>query len=57
MMAYNYTQFPHLSENARHRIREALLKYCELDTIDHGNAGRRPVGITGQTTKNVFLIL
>lgn len=33
MMAYNYTQFAHLSENARHRIRKALLKYCELDTL------------------------
>jgi hypothetical protein len=33
MMAYNYTQFAHLKNEAREKIREALLKYCELDTL------------------------
>lgn len=33
MMAYCYTQFTEMSEIERERIRSALLKYCELDTL------------------------
>ena len=33
MTAYNYTQFAQLSDFERERIRTALLRYCELDTL------------------------
>lgn len=33
MTAWNYTQFAELSEGERQSIRDALLRYCELDTL------------------------
>ena len=33
MTAYAYLQFSEMSDIERERIREALLKYCELDTL------------------------
>jgi hypothetical protein len=33
MTAYNYTQFNDLSAFERRRIEQALLRYCELDTL------------------------
>jgi hypothetical protein len=33
MSAYNYTQFAQLPQVDRQRIRNALLRYCELDTL------------------------
>jgi hypothetical protein len=33
MTAYNYTQFTSISADERMSIQEALLKYCELDTL------------------------
>ena len=33
MTAYNYTQFNSLSASERKSIAEALLRYCELDTL------------------------
>lgn len=33
MTAYNYTQFNDLSAAERQRIEQALLRYCELDTL------------------------
>lgn len=33
MTAYNYTQFSSLSTSERQRIEQALLRYCELDTL------------------------
>lgn len=33
MTAYNYTQFNSLSTNERQKIEQALLRYCELDTL------------------------
>ena len=33
MTAYNYTQFKDLSSFERNSIEQALLRYCELDTL------------------------
>ena len=33
MTAYNYTQFKDLSDSERKSIEQALLRYCELDTL------------------------
>ena len=33
MTAYNYTQFSSISPEERLKIEEALLRYCELDTL------------------------
>jgi hypothetical protein len=33
MMVYNFTQFNVVNENERRSIRQALLRYCELDTL------------------------
>ena len=33
MTAYNYTQFNDLSAFERNSIEQALLRYCELDTL------------------------
>ena len=33
MTAYNYTQFNSISDSERHSIEQALLRYCELDTL------------------------
>jgi len=33
MTAYNYTQFSSISSEERLKIEEALLRYCELDTL------------------------
>ena len=33
MTAYNYTQFASLSSEDRSTIENALLRYCELDTL------------------------
>jgi hypothetical protein len=33
MAAYNYTQYVELSSTQRERIRQSLLRYCELDTL------------------------
>jgi hypothetical protein len=33
MLAYNLTQFTDLTEAGRNAIRDALLRYCELDTL------------------------
>ena len=33
MTAYNYTQFKDLSPFERKSIEQALLRYCELDTL------------------------
>jgi hypothetical protein len=33
MTAYNYTQFSDLSSAERQSISDALLRYCELDTL------------------------
>jgi hypothetical protein len=33
MTAYNYTQFSDLSDQERRSIEQALLRYCELDTL------------------------
>jgi len=33
MMAYNYTQFARLGDAERRGIEQALLRYCELDTL------------------------
>ena len=33
MTSYNYTQFNSISDSERHSIEQALLRYCELDTL------------------------
>ena len=33
MTAYNFTQFNNISSSERHSIEQALLRYCELDTL------------------------
>ena len=33
MTAYNYTQFAHISDQERASIEQALLRYCEIDTL------------------------
>ena len=33
MTAYNYTQFKDLNDSERQSIEQALLRYCELDTL------------------------
>lgn len=33
MTAYNFTQYACLGEEERSRIEDALLRYCELDTL------------------------
>ena len=33
MIAYARMQFTEMKEEERHRIRKALLRYCELDTF------------------------
>ena len=33
MTAYNYTQYSGLSQSERQSISDALLRYCELDTL------------------------
>jgi hypothetical protein len=33
MTAYNYLQYSHLPESQREKIKDALLRYCELDTL------------------------
>jgi hypothetical protein len=33
MTAYNFTQFSNISSSERHSIEQALLRYCELDTL------------------------
>ncbi|GAB4138977.1 MAG: hypothetical protein Fur0041_14010 [Bacteroidia bacterium] len=33
LTAYSYLQYSHLDENTRKNIAEALLRYCELDTL------------------------
>jgi hypothetical protein len=33
MTAYAKLQFSHVPENQREQIKQALLKYCELDTM------------------------
>ncbi len=33
MTAYAYLQFSEMSSEERHKIQDALLKYCELDTF------------------------
>jgi len=33
MTAYNYTQYSGLSQTERQSISDALLRYCELDTL------------------------
>ena len=33
MTTYNFTQFNNISSSERHSIEQALLRYCELDTL------------------------
>ena len=33
LSAYAYLQYTHIPEEARLRLKEALLRYCELDTM------------------------
>jgi len=32
-MAYNMLQFSEIPADQRHRIKDAMLRYCELDTM------------------------